>query len=126
MNVNVTKPIPIEYKWVVEAYEKVRKVGKAAGIDEMIWSYFDRNVEKNLYVIWNRMSSGSYFPQAVREKDIPKKDGTTSKLGIPTLCDRIAQQVVKHLKWIGNKYKIGYKQSFAKLAKFKMKNPKLF
>lgn len=96
MNVNVTKPIPIEFKWVVEAYGKVRKGGKAVGIDEQSWTDFDKDVEKNLYVLWNRMSSGSYLPQAVREKEIPKKDGKTRMLGIPTLRDRIAQQVVKH------------------------------
>lgn len=96
MNVNVAKPIPIEFKWVVEAYGKVRKGGRAVGIDEESWADFDKNVEKNLYLLWNRMSSGSYLPQAVREKEIPKKDGKTRKLGIPTLRDRIAQQVVKH------------------------------
>lgn len=96
MNVNVTKSIPIEFKWVVDAYGKVRKGGKAVGIDEESWTDFEKDVEKNLYVIWNRMASGSYLPQAVKEKEIPKKDGTTRKLGIPTLRDRIAQQVVKH------------------------------
>ncbi len=49
----------------------------------------------NLYAIWNRLSSGSYHPQAVREVEIPKQDGKKRKLGIPTLRDRIAQQVVK-------------------------------
>ena len=95
MNVNVTKTIPIEFKWVVDAYGKVRQGGKAMGIDEESWQDFEKNLESNLYVIWNRMSSGSYHPQAVREVEIPKRDGTSRKLGIPTLRDRIAQQVVK-------------------------------
>lgn len=95
MNVHVTKTIPIEFKWVVDAYGKVRQGGKATGIDEESWTEFDKNAEKNCYVIWNRMASGSYHPQAVRAVEIPKKDGSLRKLGIPTLRDRIAQQVVK-------------------------------
>jgi len=95
MNVHVQKTVPIEFIQVVKAYAKVRKGGKAAGIDEQSWEDFDKDVEKNLYVIWNRLASGSYHPQAVREVEIPKKDGKMRKLGIPTLRDRIAQQVVK-------------------------------
>lgn len=95
MNVHVTKTIPIEFKWVVDAYGKVKQGGKATGIDEESWTEFDKNAEKNCYVIWNRMASGSYHPQAVRAVEIPKKDGSKRKLGIPTLRDRIAQQVVK-------------------------------
>lgn len=95
MNVHVNKPIPIEFSWVVKAYRKVRQGGKAAGIDNESWQDFDKKLEDNLYVIWNRLSSGSYHPQAVREVEIPKKDGKKRKLGIPTLRDRIAQQVVK-------------------------------
>lgn len=91
----MTRPIPIEYEWVVKSYHKVRRGGKAAGIDNESWTEFKKNEEKNLYVIWNRLSSGSYHPQAVREKEIPKKDGSMRKLGIPTLRDRIAQGVVK-------------------------------
>jgi len=95
MNVHVTKTVPIEFIQVVKAYCKVRKGGKSAGIDNESWNDFDKNVEGNLYVIWNRLASGSYHPQAVREVEIPKKDGKMRKLGIPTLRDRIAQQVVK-------------------------------
>ena len=95
MNTHVCKTVPIEYSQVVNAYRKVKKGGKAAGIDNESWDKFDKNVEGNLYVIWNRMSSGSYHPQAVREVEIPKKDGKMRKLGIPTLRDRIAQHVVK-------------------------------
>jgi len=96
MNVHVIKTVPITYQMVVEAYAKVRQGGKASGIDGESWSDFEgKGLEKQLYVIWNRMASGSYFPQAVREMEIPKKDGKTRKLGIPTVRDRIAQQVVK-------------------------------
>lgn len=95
LNVHIDKTVPIEFRQVVRAYWKVRKGGKAAGIDGESWTDFDKSIEKNLYVIWNRMSSGSYHPQAVREVEIPKKDGKKRKLGIPTLRDRIAQQVVK-------------------------------
>ncbi len=95
LNVHVEKTVPIEFRQVVKAYWKVRKGGKAAGIDHESWTEFEKNTEKNLYVIWNRLSSGSYHPQAVREVEIPKKDGKKRKLGIPTLRDRIAQQVVK-------------------------------
>lgn len=95
MNVHVTKTVPVEFKMVVDAYQKVRQGGKATGIDGESWEGFDKKLEDNLYVIWNRLSSGSYHPSAVREVEIPKKDGRTRKLGIPTLRDRIAQQVVK-------------------------------
>jgi RNA-directed DNA polymerase len=95
MNVHVTKTVPIEFAWVVEAYRKVRQGGKAVGIDEESWAVFDKNYMNNCYVIWNRLASGSYLPQAVRAVEIPKKDGTKRKLGIPTLRDRIAQAVVK-------------------------------
>lgn len=95
MNVHVKKTVPIEFKQVVDAYRKVRKGGKAVGIDNQSWAEFDKQTERNLYVIWNRLASGSYHPQAVREVEIPKKDGKVRKLGIPTLRDRIAQQVAK-------------------------------
>ncbi len=95
MNVNVTKPLPITFKMVMEAYQKVRRGGKAVGIDAQSWEMFDVKLQDNLYVIWNRLASGTYHPMAVREAEIPKKDGSMRKLGIPTLRDRIAQSVVK-------------------------------
>jgi RNA-directed DNA polymerase len=95
LNVHTEKTVPIEFRQVVKAYWKVRKGGKAVGIDNESWTDFEKSTEKNLYVIWNRLSSGSYHPQAVKEVEIPKKDGKKRKLGIPTLRDRIAQQVVK-------------------------------
>lgn len=96
MNVHVVKTVPITYQMVVEAYAKVKQGGKAVGTDQESWKDFEaKGAEKQLYVIWNRMASGSYFPQAVREVEIPKKDGKTRKLGIPTIRDRIAQEVVR-------------------------------
>ena len=96
MNVHVVKTVPVSYHMVVEAYRKVKQGGKAAGIDQESWADFEgKQVERELYVIWNRMASGSYFPQALREVEILKKDGKMRKLGIPTIRDRIAQQVVK-------------------------------
>jgi group II intron reverse transcriptase/maturase len=95
MKTHVNKTIPIEFIQVEKAYQKVRRGGKATGIDHESWTEFDKNLQDNLYVIWNRMASGAYHPQPVREVEIPKKDGKMRKLGIPTLRDRIAQQVVK-------------------------------
>lgn len=95
MELQIGKTIPIEYERVVRAYQKVRRGGKASGIDKESWTDFEKQTERNLYVIWNRLASGSYYPQPLREVEIPKKDGKKRKLGIPTLRDRIAQQVVK-------------------------------
>lgn len=96
MDVHVRRTVPISYEQVCRAYHKVKQGGKATGIDHESWEDFaQKGVERQLYVIWNRMSSGSYHPQAVREVEIPKQDGKVRKLGIPTLRDRIAQQVVK-------------------------------
>jgi RNA-directed DNA polymerase len=95
MNVHVRKTVPIEYYDVARAYQKVRAGGKAVGIDQESWTDFDKEPERNLYVIWNRLASGSYHPQPVKEVEIPKKDGSKRQLGIPTLRDRIAQEVIR-------------------------------
>src|SRR5436190_7472927 len=95
MDVHVIRTVPITFKMVVDAYQKVRQGGKASGIDGESWTAFDEKKQDNLYVLWNRLSSGSYHPSAVREVEIPKRDGRKRKLGIPTLRDRIAQCVVK-------------------------------
>jgi RNA-directed DNA polymerase len=58
---------------------------------------FEQNLSKNLYKLWNRMSSGSYFPPPVQQVEIPKAKGCTRKLGIPTVSDRIAQTVVNQI-----------------------------
>jgi RNA-directed DNA polymerase len=94
------KPFCIAKREVWEAYKQVKAHRGAAGVDGQSIEDFDRDLGKNLYRIWNRMSSGSYFPPPVRRVDIPKGDaGGTRPLGIPTVSDRIAQMVVKrHLE----------------------------
>ena len=89
------KPFCISKKEVWEAYLRVKENKGAAGIDDQSIEDFEKKLKKNLYKIWNRMSSGSYFPPPVRTVKIPKKNGGERKLGIPTVADRIAQQVVK-------------------------------
>jgi len=80
---------------VWQAYKKVKANKGSAGIDEMSWEDLEKDTNKQLYKIWNRMTSGSYQPPMVKEVEIDKKDGGIRKLGIPTITDRIAQQVVK-------------------------------
>jgi group II intron reverse transcriptase/maturase len=89
------KSYPITKKMVWEAYKQVKANKGGAGIDDVTLDEFDLNLGKNLYKIWNRMASGSYFPPPVKRLGIPKKQGGTRYLGIPTISDRIAQQVVK-------------------------------
>lgn len=90
-----TKPMPISKQMVWAAYQKVKTKGKAYGVDHVSMKDFEMKLSGNLYKIWNRLASGTYFPPAVREIEIPKKDGKMRKLGIPTIGDRIAQTVVK-------------------------------
>ena len=78
-----------------EAYKKVRANQGSAGIDGLSMDEFDTNRVKHLYKLWNRMASGSYYPPAVKEVEIPKKDGNVRKLGIPTISDRIGQMAIK-------------------------------
>jgi RNA-directed DNA polymerase len=80
---------------VWQAYQKVKSNKGSSGIDAMDWDTLDRRLSFHLYKLWNRMSSGSYFPMAVKEVAIKKKSGGVRKLGIPTILDRIAQEVVK-------------------------------
>lgn len=81
---------------VEEAYQEVKANGGAAGVDSESIEDFERDAENKLYKIWNRMSSGSYFPKPVRAVEILKSDGQSKrKLGIPTVSDRIAQGVAK-------------------------------
>jgi RNA-directed DNA polymerase len=89
------KPFSISQQEVWEAYQKVKANHGAAGVDGQSIAEFEPRVKDNLYRLWNRMSSGSYFPPPVRTVTIPKADGGERKLGIPTVSDRIAQMVVK-------------------------------
>jgi len=89
------KSQPITRLMVVQAYKKVKANKGSAGIDEMSWAELDKDLKRQLYKLWNRLTSGSYFPKPVREVEIKKKSGGIRKLGIPTILDRIAQEVVK-------------------------------
>lgn len=89
------KSFSISKKIVWEAYERVKANQGAAGVDAESIEVFEQDLTNNLYRIWNRMSSGTYFPPPVRTVAIPKKDGGERRLGIPTVADRIAQTVAK-------------------------------
>jgi len=96
--VTTDKPFYIDKRCVYEAYKAVRSNRGAAGVDGQALEEFDEDLGGNLYKIWNRMSSGSYFPPPVRAVSIPKKNGNGERiLGVPTVGDRIAQMVVKQL-----------------------------
>jgi RNA-directed DNA polymerase len=77
------------------AWERVKANKGTCGIDEESIEDFELNLKDNLYKLWNRMSSGTYFPPPVRGGEIPKSDGSKRLLGIPTVSDRVAQAVVK-------------------------------
>ena len=89
------KPYDIPKRVVWDAYRRVRANRGAAGVDGQSLVDFEKDLKGNLYKIWNRMSSGSYFPPPVRLVEIPKGDGRMRPLGIPTVADRIAQTVAK-------------------------------
>ncbi|MEH6679907.1 MAG: group II intron reverse transcriptase/maturase [Sediminicola sp.] len=91
----LAKPFEISRHTVYEAYKRVRSRKGAGGVDKMSLAAFDKDCKKYLYRIWNRMSSGSYMAPPVKLVEIPKKGGGVRPLGIPTICDRIAQTVVK-------------------------------
>jgi retron-type reverse transcriptase len=80
-----TKPHCIAKRTVWEAYQQVKANRGAAGIDDESITMFEQNLSRNLYKLWNRMSSGSYFPPPVKQVEIPKAKGGTRKLGIPTV-----------------------------------------
>lgn len=92
-----SKPFNIDKREVYEAYLQVRSNGGAAGVDGVTIEQFESDLKSNLYKIWNRMSSGAYFPPPVRAVSIPKKSGGQRILGVPTVADRVAQTVVKQL-----------------------------
>ena len=90
------KPFKIPKREVWEAYKRVRANQGAAGVDGQSIAEFEADLENNLYKLWNRLSSGSYFPPPVRRVDIPKRDGGGVRpLGIPTVADRAAQEVAR-------------------------------
>jgi RNA-directed DNA polymerase len=89
------KPFDISKRVVWDAYKRVKANKGAAGVDGESIAEFERDLKGNLYKLWNRMSSGSYFPPPVRAVEIPKKAGGVRVLGVPTVADRIAQTVVR-------------------------------
>lgn len=95
MFMSEAKSFDITKREVWDAYKRVKANRGAAGVDGVGIIEFDHDLSKNLYRIWNRMASGSYFPSPVKRVDIPKGDGKTRPLGIPTVADRIAQMVVR-------------------------------
>lgn len=93
----ITKPFTIPKQLFVTAYKLVKANAGAAGVDEQSLKDFEKDLKKNLYKLWNRMSSGSYMPPAVKAVPIPKKSGGQRILGVPTVGDRICQMVVKQV-----------------------------
>jgi RNA-directed DNA polymerase len=91
------KPIEIQKSLIYKAWLSVKRNAGASGIDGQSITDFEQKLEANLYKIWNRMSSGSYFPPPIRGVEIPKKSGSTRTLGIPTIADRVAQTAVRNL-----------------------------
>ena len=89
------KPFDIPKRWVWDAYKRVKSNWGAAGVDDQSIEAFEEDLSNNLYKLWNRLSSGSYFPPPVKRVEIQKRGGGVRPLGIPTVSDRIAQTVVK-------------------------------
>lgn len=90
-----SKQYQIDKRIVYLAYKKVKANKGSPGIDGMDFEDYERNLKDNLYKLWNRMSSGSYFPNAVMAVEIPKKSGGIRVLGVPTIEDRVAQMTAK-------------------------------
>mgnify|MGYP001598162598 CR=1 FL=1 len=88
------KPFNIDKQMVYEAYKAVKSNRGAAGVDGQTIEQFETDLSSNLYKIWNRMSSGTYFPPPVRAVSIPKKSGGERILGVPTVADRVAQSAI--------------------------------
>ena len=89
------KPFNIPKRVVWKAFKRVKANRGAAGVDKQSIAGFEADLSNNLYKLWNRMCSGSYFPPPVRRVEIPKADGGMRPLGIPTVADRIAQEVAR-------------------------------
>ena len=91
----MAKPFSIPKQLIWLAWKHVKANGGAPGVDEISITEYENTLEDNLYKLWNRLSSGSYMPPAVRVVPIPKKAGGVRLLGVPTVDDRIAQTAVK-------------------------------
>lgn len=106
-----TKPFEISYQVFERAFERVKANKGSYGVDEQTISEYEENLRVNLYKLWNRMSSGTYFPDPVKAVAIPKKNGGTRMLGIPTVEDRVAQMVAK-MYFEPSVEKIFYEESY--------------
>ncbi|MFH1702448.1 MAG: group II intron reverse transcriptase/maturase [Nitrospirota bacterium] len=121
----MSKSYDISKKLIVDAFKCVKENRGSAGIDEETIEQFETNLKDNLYKLWNRLCSGSYFPPAVKAVPIPKKSGDTRILGIPTVSDRVAQTVVKFvleptLETIFHKNSYGYRPGKSALDAVKL------
>ena len=92
---NTAKPFTISKHQVYKAFKAVKANAGGSGVDKQSIDDFEKSLKDNLYRIWNRMSSGTYFPPPVKAVAIPKKDGGQRILGVPTVADRVAQMVVR-------------------------------
>jgi RNA-directed DNA polymerase len=92
-----TKPFEIPKRLIWDSWKQVAANDGAPGVDKESIQMFHSRVGANLYTLWNRMSSGSYYPKPVRQVLIPKGDGKLRALGIPTVADRVAQMAVKNV-----------------------------
>lgn len=93
----MTKPYDIPKSWVWEAYQCVKANGGSTDIDRETLDIFEQRLGDNLYKLWNRLCSGSYFSPLVKGVPIPKKSGGTHLLGISSVADRVAQTLVKRV-----------------------------
>lgn len=93
----MTKPFDIPKALIWKAFQCVKGNGGAAGVDRESIEQFESRLSDNLYRLWNRLCSGSYFPPPVKGVPIPKKSGGVRMLGVPTVADRVAQTAVKLL-----------------------------
>lgn len=117
---NEGKSFQISQELVLAAYKRVKTNNGAGGVDGANFDDYEKELKNNLYKLWNRMSSGSYFPKVVRGVEIPKKDGKKRLLGIPTIEDRVAQMVTRMVFepnvekiFLGNSY--GYRPNLSAL-----------
>src|SRR5215469_4209186 len=86
------KPFEIDKRLIYGAWRKVRANKGALGVDAVSIGLFEEQLKDNLYKLWNRMSSGCYFPGPVRGVEIPKDNGKAVRLlGVPNTEDRVAQ-----------------------------------
>jgi len=90
-----TKTQPISKEQVWASWKRIKKGGEGVGVDNVSIAMIEKNPRKYLYPLWNRLTSGSYFPPPVREAKIPKGDGKERSLGVPTMIDRVAQDVIR-------------------------------